>query len=780
MAKRKSAKKRQQEKELYTYLGVIVFVALMIIALMKLGLVGQFLYSLFAYVLGNYFYVIFIAIMIMLVITCNPKRRKAFSSYKIAATVLLLFALMLASSVGYSEDAKGFELFNNYVANTSELFLGNMDYSGGLVGVFLISLSTLLFDWQGTYIVIGVLIIIALVLLIPLPSYEEISKYFAQKKVEHAEKKALAIEKKERKALEKQYAKEEAERLKQEKIVASKQEVSAPQMIDVDDVEVTKETKSSTFIDIDDIQVDQEVDDVSDTSHSLPLSDNNPVKQATDVVETKLEIKKVDNSAPVRTSGPYHIPPLTLLDPLSSAKKSSKNQISAKEKGERLIEILANFGIEAKLIATHIGPSVTKFEVKPDASVKVSKINSISDNIKMELAARDIRIEAPIPGKNAVGIEIPNIESTMVKMKELMVSIPKEKDNKPLLFVLGKDLTGKSVFCELDKMPHLLIAGQTGSGKSVCMNTIITSILLRCSCDDVKLLLVDPKKVEFTPYHKIPHLLGPVICDPNQASAALKVVVKIMEERYDTFASLGVRNIAVYNEKVKKDTGDNKLQPMPYIVVIIDELADLMAVAGKEVEVSIQRITQLARAAGIHLIVATQRPSTDVITGIIKANIPSRIAFNVSSSIDSRTIIDQTGAERLLGNGDMLYYPTGSSSPIRLQGVYVTDDEVKNICDYCSSQRAPLYEDSFIRLEGVEGNDETALMQACDDPLYEEIKEYVIEAQKASASLIQRRFGVGFNRAARMIDILEEQGVIGPQQGSRPREVYMKKDQSQS
>ncbi|MCI5774049.1 MAG: DNA translocase FtsK, partial [Erysipelotrichaceae bacterium] len=433
-----------------------------------------------------------------------------------------------------------------------------------------------------------------------------------------------------------------------------------------------------------------------------------------------------------------------------------------------------------KLIATHIGPSVTKFEVKPDASVKVSKIQGLSDNIKMELAARDIRIEAPIPGKNAVGIEIPNIESTMVKMKELMMGIPKDKEDKPLLFVLGKDLMGKNVYCQLDKMPHLLIAGQTGSGKSVCMNTIITSFLLRCSCDDVKLLLVDPKKVEFTPYHKIPHLLGPVISDPNKANNALKIVVNIMDERYDLFAQIGVRNISVYNEKVKNEgNAENGLKPLPYIVVIIDELADLMAVAGKEVELSIQRITQLARAAGIHLIVATQRPSTDVITGIIKANIPSRIAFNVSSGIDSRTIIDQVGAERLLGNGDMLYYPTGEPSPIRLQGVYVTDDEVARICEFVSAQRAPLYDDAFIRLEGVEGNDNTAVMAACDDPLYEEIKEYVVEVQKASASLLQRRFGIGYNRAARMMDVLEDKGIIGPQQGSKPREVYLKKEKEQ-
>ena len=333
---------------------------------------------------------------------------------------------------------------------------------------------------------------------------------------------------------------------------------------------------------------------------------------------------------------------------------------------------------------------------------------------------------------------------------------------------------GKGIFCQLDKMPHLLIAGATGSGKSVCMNTIITSLLMRTSPDEVKLLLVDPKKVEFTPYREIPHLIGPVISDGAEAARALKVIVMMMENRYEVFAQVGVRNIAGYNEKIAKEPQPN-LQPMPFIVVIIDELADLMAVAGKEVEMSIQRITQLARAAGIHLIVATQRPSTDVITGIIKANIPSRIAFSVSSGIDSRTILDHVGAERLLGNGDMLYFPIGEPSPVRLQGVYVTDEEVKRITDFVSAQMKPRYEDAFIRLEGVDNNESTAVVSAQDDPLYEEVKDYVIETQKASTSLLQRRFGIGYNRAARLIDVLEERGIIGPVQGSKPRDVYIKK-----
>ena len=491
----------------------------------------------------------------------------------------------------------------------------------------------------------------------------------------------------------------------------------------------------------------------------------------------------VENARARRSNHPYRLPKTALLDPIPPRARDDVNERAAAEKGELLIQALRNFDIEARLIDTHIGPSVTKFEIRPDANVKVSRILGLADDIKMQLAVRDVRIEAPIPGRNAVGVEIPNQKATPVKMKELFNNLPDGDQDQPLVILLGKDLLGNVVTCRLDKMPHLLIAGATGSGKSVCMNSIITSILMRTKPDDVKLLLVDPKKVEFTPYQKVPHLIGPVINDPNQASNALKVIVKIMDERYDMFAKAGVRNIQGFNKLVAtmgptQEDGSPSPKKMPYIVVIVDEMADLMNVAGKEVESSIQRITQLARAAGIHLIIATQRPSTDVITGVIKANIPSRIAFAVSSGIDSRTILDHVGAERLLGNGDMLYMPIGVSNPTRVQGVFITDDEVKRITDYVSAEAVPMYDDSFIRLEGVNDGEGGigGVAGAADDPLFEEVKEYVIDVQKASTSLLQRRFGIGYNRAARMIDLLEEKGVIGPAQGSKPRDVYLKRE----
>ena len=441
--------------------------------------------------------------------------------------------------------------------------------------------------------------------------------------------------------------------------------------------------------------------------------------------------------------------------------------------------------MEAKLTNTYIGPSVTKFEIVPDQNVKVNKINGLSDNIKMGLAAKDVRIEAPIPGRSAVGVEIPNAEMTMVRMSELLNGKQFKDSSKKLVFTLGKDLLGEPVYCELNKMPHLLVAGATGSGKSVCMNTIITSFLFRSNPKDLKLVLVDPKKVEFTPYHDIPHLLWPVITDSTMASMMLKKAVIIMEERYDAFADVGVRDIATFNEFVNKHNanlkeGESPMQTLPYIVIIIDELADLMVVAKKEVESSIQRLTQLSRACGMHLIVATQRPSTDVITGLIKSNIPSRISFAVSSSIDSRTILDQTGAEKLLGHGDMLYFPQGESGPIRVQGCYVTDEEIKRITDYCKKQGGPEYDDTYFEikrnLEGEGSFEYTSESGKDKDALYDEVVEFVVDQQKASTSLLQRRFGIGYNRSARIIDELEKNGVIGPSNGSKPREVYKKKD----
>ncbi len=462
---------------------------------------------------------------------------------------------------------------------------------------------------------------------------------------------------------------------------------------------------------------------------------------------------------------------LTVLNEMPRKGKNNSNATNAREQGKRLIALLEEFGVHATLTEIHIGPTVTEFEIKPEIGTRVNRISNLQDDIKMGLAATDIRIEAPIPGKNSVGIEIPNVEKTTVQMKDLMRTIPAKDANKKLLVCLGKNIMGDPVYGQLNKMPHLLIAGATGSGKSVCVNAIICSLLMRTKPDEVKLVLIDPKKVEFTPYKDIPHLIAPVITDGDMANKALKVVVNMMDHRYELFGDAGVRNITAYNAYVQENPEEG-LQPLPSIVVIIDELADLMLVASKEVEASIQRITQLARAAGIHLIVATQRPSVNVITGVIKANIPSRIAFAVSQAVDSRTILDSVGAERLLGNGDMLYLPNGETSASRLQGVFIQDDEVNRICDYVKQQGKPEYDDAFIQLKAIASQGGQVQPENID-PIYEEVKAFVIQSRKASTSLIQRRFSVGYARAARLVDMLEMEEVIGPANGSKPRQVLV-------
>jgi S-DNA-T family DNA segregation ATPase FtsK/SpoIIIE len=467
----------------------------------------------------------------------------------------------------------------------------------------------------------------------------------------------------------------------------------------------------------------------------------------------------------------YKLPKLSLLNDVSRKSRSNVNTNAARIQGANLIELLHQFNINAKLSEVHIGPSVTKFEIKLEPGTRVSKINSLSGDIKMALAATDIRIEAPIPGKSAVGIEIPNVEKTTVQMKEVLMRVPENLANSPLLMALGKDLMGECVFGQMEKMPHLLIAGATGSGKSVCVNSIICSFLLRTRPDEVKLILIDPKKVEFTPYNAVPHLLAPVITDATLASKALQVVVRMMDNRYDLFGACGVRNIEGYNQYLAEHA-EEKLKKLPRIVVIIDELADLMLAASKEVEASIQRITQLARAAGIHLIVATQRPSVDIITGVIKANIPSRIAFAVSSAVDSRTILDQTGAERLLGYGDMLYLPNGETAALRVQGVFIRDEEVNAICEYVKSQGTPQYDDSFVTLKDLSTQGKQVSPDKAD-PLYNEVKQFVISSKKASTSLIQRKFSIGYGRAARLIDMLEDNGIVGPSNGSKPRKILV-------
>ena len=557
-----------------------------------------------------------------------------------------------------------------------------------------------------------------------------------------------------------------------------------------------KEKKSSVIIS----------DGAEEEESDKKLSENNHIKITSIDELTKVSEKneKVDvtpvginNASPSTPKEPvvcnlkYQLPPLSLLDQPKKKQKSMDN--AAIEKNIVILEqVLKDFKIVGKVVEVHIGPSVAQYELEIASGTRVNKITSINREIALALAKKDVRIEAPIPGKNTVGIEFANEQATPVSFYEI-ISSKKMQDamNKKLMVPLGKSIMGDVEVCEVNKMPHLLIAGTTGSGKSVCVNGIICSILMRARPDEVKLVMVDPKVVELSVYNGIPHLMCPVVTDPKKAAVALAKMVAEMERRYETFSETGTKNIESYNDYIDKWNKENahddyKKTRMPYIVVIIDELSDLMMVAAKEVEDSILRITQKARAAGIHLIVATQRPSTEVITGLIKANIPSRISFAVGSGIDSRTILDQTGAEKLLGKGDMLFLPIGVNSPTRIQGSFITDDEIKRLIDFTVEQQKAQYDESLLNLEAVEHNntdvgamDEATVDVDSDEELYQQVLEFVVRTQKASASLLQRKFKIGYNKAARMIDTLEENGVIGPATGnSKPREVLVQLDDS--
>lgn len=501
----------------------------------------------------------------------------------------------------------------------------------------------------------------------------------------------------------------------------------------------------------------------------------------------ELTKKPIDNEKPKdegiqsAVNKNYVLPTLDMLEASKAPKEKTDHKEVEKNIGI-LEQVLQDFGIKGKVVEVNIGPTVTQYELSLSSGTRVSKIVTINKEIALALAKKDVRIQAPIPGKSTVGIEMPNEKAQAVTIRETLEAMPSSLDSKPLAVALGKDILGRTKWCEINKTPHLLVAGSTGSGKSVCINTMIISILMKARPDEVKLIMVDPKKVELGIYNGIPHLLMPVVTDPRKASLALKKAVSEMERRYDLFEESGTKNIEGYNKLVesknKKLSEDEQMSKLPYIVVIVDELADLMLVAGKEVEDSIMRITQMARAAGIHLVIATQRPSTDVITGLIKSNIPSRIAFAVSSSIDSRTILDMVGAEKLLGKGDMLFLPMGENTPERIQGAFISEEYIKKIVDYTISQQKAQYDSSFTNLEQVDedrkNNPISNDKEEYDDPLYNEIVEFVIESGKASASLLQRRFKIGYNRAARVIDLLEERGIIGPQNGSKPREVLVK------
>lgn len=807
----------------FNYAGLISFLcvaALIYFSITKTGPVGLFINNLLSYLFGNLYLVLLISLFVCAFINVFLTKKVKFNIWFYIGIGILNVAVMLLSTVLFYGKVSEFPftIVSTAFSYIKLLFTADVIFGGGLIGTLLMYFCMSTFDYAGTITILVLLFLIAAILLIPLGVYKVFINgakdasintiHGVKDRVNDMNERRQIKNELNRLELERRTKLANRQRIEEEQRRASLQRdihnifnenLSIPTMEKeeekIEDVKNTSDFSKTYFLD-DDIKVEQTSLDVGGSgleadgleSGEIESKVEEPIK-----VEAKAEVASIPHGVDIEPvhnetkSKIYHLPPMSLLTNIASSKASNINKNSAEVKGQKLIEILSNFGIQARLTNTFIGPSVTKFEIVPDENIKVNKISGISDNIKMGLAAKDIRIEAPIPGRSAVGVEIPNAENVMVRMSELTKSEKFKDKSKQLLFTLGKDLMGEPVYCELNKMPHLLVAGATGSGKSVCMNTIIISYLLRSDPKDLKIVLIDPKKVEFTPYHDIPHLLWPVITDSDMASMMLKKAVVIMEERYDAFADAGVRDIKSFNDLVIKhnaSVGDSesKMEKMPYIVIIIDELADLMMTAKKEVEASIQRLTQLSRACGIHMIVATQRPSTDVITGLIKSNIPSRISFAVSSSIDSRTILDQTGAEKLLGHGDMLYLPQGESGPIRVQGCFVTDDEIKRITDYCKKQAGPDYDDTYFEIKrNLEGESFSYSSESNNprekDALYDEVVEYVTQAQKASTSLLQRRFGIGYNRSARIIDELEKNGIIGPSNGSKPREVYKKKDE---
>ncbi|MDO4500638.1 MAG: DNA translocase FtsK [Erysipelotrichaceae bacterium] len=787
MARKKKKEELKPIEEAFDYgalITLIVAVVLIVFSIGRMGLFGIITSNAIAMLFGPYGFIILLTVLVLTFIKVFLSRKYKFNYWFYIGFVLLNIAtILLGAYLLYSkENELSLSICIEPLKNIVNIAKSDANYMGGALGALLYYLSVMAFEKTGTIIVLVVLFTLAAIMIVPLGVYrtminatkEQARKLQAARERAQEERRQYELQlqrERERKQQEEEERKlrlaEEMNALYEEKAPTPTKEVHEQTKIEY--IKNESEFSKKYFID-DDLAPKKPVVQEENVAHEEEITDNNN--------------SKVVKPRPRRNAN-YRLPPHSLLAAVSG-KPSTINKTSAEVKGKKLIEVLNNFGIETELIDTHIGPSVTKFELRPDSNVKVSRINNISDNIKMELAAKDIRIEAPIPGRNAVGVEIPNAETVMVRMSELVKSVPEKFAKSPLAFTLGKDLLGQPVYCELNKMPHLLIAGATGSGKSVCINTIITSYLLRTNPDDVKMVLIDPKKVEFSPYHDVPHLLWPVITDTSLASTMLKKAVLIMEDRYDKFADVGVRDIKTFNELVKSHNenlkeGDTPMYKLPYIVIIIDELADLMAVAKKDVELSIQRLTQLSRACGMHLIVATQRPSTDVITGLIKSNIPSRISFAVSSSIDSRTILDSVGAEKLLGNGDMLYMPQGENAPIRIQGCYVTDKEIQNITDFCKKQADPEYDDSYFEI--VRANEEGSFAFTGEggntkDPLYDEVVEYVRESQKASTSLLQRKFGIGYNRSARIIDQLEENGIIGHANGSKPREVFIKKEEN--
>ena len=753
----------ERKKAIQRMLISLVLAIFLIFAALKWGAVGISIYNLIRLLVGSLAYLaIFSLIIYLFFFKWIHKQEGLLAGFLfIFAGLLLIFEAYLIWK--YSLASAVFQGTIGQIYKDLTSFQVTSFAGGGLLGVGLYIPIAFLFSNIGTYFIGAIFILIGMLLASPWSIYD-IADFLAARM-------SLWMERREQRKQERFIKREEEKARKeaeeQERLLREQEEQEALSLppIDMETGEILSDEPLQEFPSLPEEEwVEPEII-LPQADYDYPKVDDIP--QEDDYAED--EDVEVDFSA--KKALEYKLPSLQLFAP-DKPKDQSKEKKIVRENIKILEETFASFGIKVTVERAEIGPSVTKYEVKPAVGVRVNRISNLADDLALALAAKDVRIEAPIPGKSLVGIEVPNSEIATVSFRELWEQSQTKPENL-LEIPLGKAVNGTARSFDLAKMPHLLVAGSTGSGKSVAINGIIASILMKARPDQVKFMMVDPKMVELSVYNDIPHLLIPVVTNPRKASKALQKVVDEMENRYELFAKVGVRNIAGFNAKVEEfnTQSEYKQVPLPLIVVIVDELADLMMVASKEVEDAIIRLGQKARAAGIHMILATQRPSVDVISGLIKANVPSRVAFAVSSGTDSRTILDENGAEKLLGRGDMLFKPIDENHPVRLQGSFISDDDVERIVSFIKAQADADYDDSFDPGEVSETDGDSGSGDEGGDPLFEEAKALVIETQKASASMIQRRLSVGFNRATRLMEELEIAGVIGPAEGTKPRKV---------
>ncbi|QNL43019.1 DNA translocase FtsK [Streptococcus sp. NSJ-72] len=725
---------------------------LLLFAALKWGAVGITLYNLIRLLVGSLAYIAIIGSLIYLFFFKWVNKHEGYKSgfFSIFIGFLLIFQAYFVNILNLKEQVLSITL--SRILTDLSSFKVSTFAGGGLLGAALYAPVAFLFSNIGSYFIGVLLILLGFLLISPYSIYDIFEKlsevYHTWNEKREAKRQQRFVEKEEKAAQETMNA------------IQMEQDESQidPEMGEILNDDVLAHTP---------IQFEEGEPEIYDYDEDITEKSHEEDQQ--DDIDEDVEV----NFTP-KESFDYKLPTINLFAP-DKPKNQSKEKKIVRGNIKILEETFASFGIRATVERAEIGPSVTKYEVKPAVGVRVNRISNLSDDLALALAAKDVRIEAPIPGKSLVGIEVPNSEIAMVTFRELWEQ-SKTDDKKFLEIPLGKAVNGSVRTFDLAKMPHLLVAGSTGSGKSVAVNGIIASILMKARPDEVKFMMVDPKMVELSVYNDIPHLLIPVVTNPRKASRALQKVVDEMENRYELFSKVGARNIAGYNAKVAEYNASQpeyKQIPLPLIVVIVDELADLMMVASKEVEDAIIRLGQKARAAGIHMILATQRPSVDVISGLIKANVPSRIAFAVSSGTDSRTILDENGAEKLLGRGDMLFKPIDENHPVRLQGSFISDEDVERIVTFVKNQAEADYDDNFDPGEVSENDMDSGSESEQGDPLFEEAKALVIETQKASASMLQRRLSVGFNRATRLMEELEAAGVIGPAEGTKPRKVLL-------